>query len=83
MKPCIDLDEKLNSDTKEIYSHLADQARANAALDGLLPNPLSDAIEAAILAGRISPQQAHQELLGYISEHKTIRGFMESREWRE
>ncbi len=39
------------------------------------------AATAAIVAGRVAPEQAREELLAYVREHQTMRGFIESRSW--
>lgn len=57
------------------------QTQAIFALEGMEPSETDRAIDAAILAGRVAPERAREELLAYLLEHKTMRGFIESRTW--
>ena len=50
-------------------------------LDGLAPRSENRAIDAAIVAGRVTPQQVREEMVAYVIENKTMQGFIESREW--
>ena len=66
---------------KEHLAEIMRQCDASFALEGFQQTPLRKAINEAILAGRISPDEAHEELLDWIREHKTTEGFMEARSW--
>jgi len=57
------------------------QSDAIFALEGMTPSAQDKAIDAAVLAGRVSPEQARQELCAHIVAHRTVRGFIESRSW--
>ncbi|MFT0533171.1 hypothetical protein ACMHYJ_10160 [Castellaniella hirudinis] len=59
------------------------QVDAIFSLEGFEPSNGNRAIDAAILAGRITEAQVVEEMIVYIKEHKTIRGFYESRTWLE
>jgi hypothetical protein len=39
-------------------------------------------IDAAVLAGRVTFDQVACEMAAYAKEHKTVKGFLESRPWR-
>ena len=71
----------LTPDERPAYAFAIEQSEAIFALEGLEPSPQDKAIDAAILAGRVSPEQAREELLDYVTAHKTVRGFIESRAW--
>ncbi|MCK7494804.1 MAG: hypothetical protein MZW92_29585, partial [Comamonadaceae bacterium] len=49
---------------------------------GMQPSDTDHAINAAVLAGSVAPEQARAELLAYLLKNKTQRGFIESRAWR-
>jgi hypothetical protein len=57
------------------------QTDAVFALEGFEPTEQTRAIDAAVLAGRITLAQVAEELNDYISEHKTVAGFIASRTW--
>lgn len=65
------------------YAAAIEQAEAVFALEGMAPTAQDKAIDAAILAGRVSPEQAREELLAYVTQHKTMDGFFESRAWAD
>jgi len=58
------------------------QADAIWRLEGFDPTAQSRAIDAAILAGRVTNAQVIEEMEAYANEHKTTEGFIESRPWR-
>jgi hypothetical protein len=58
------------------------QTDAIFALEGFEPDAQGRAIDAAVLAGRVTNAQAADELVAYVKEHKTAEGFVESRPWR-
>jgi len=51
------------------------------ALEGFQPTDEIRAVEAAVLAGRITFGQAAEEMRDYAMEHKTMSGFIASRSW--
>lgn len=57
------------------------QVNAIMALEGFKPDSLSMAIDAAVIAGRITNGQAADEMVLYAKEHKSLDGFHESRDW--
>ena len=63
------------------YAASVDQVEAMFSLDGLAPRSENRAIDAAIVAGRVTPQQVREEMVAYVIENKTMQGFIESREW--
>ncbi|RRS01160.1 hypothetical protein EIP75_21530 [Aquabacterium soli] len=63
------------------YSIAAEQAEAVFALEDMAPSAQDKAITAAILAGKVSPEQAREELREYVIAHKSVAGFLESRSW--
>ena len=60
-----------------------EQTNAIFSLEGFDQTADTKAIDAALLAGRITSTQAAEELNAYASEHKTIRGFIASRTWAD
>ena len=71
----------LTPDQRATYAATIKQTEAIFALEDMAPNAQDLAIDAAILAGKVSPEQAREELLAYVIQHKTVRGFIESRAW--
>ncbi len=66
-----------NEDLAEIMR----QCDASFALEGFQPTPLHQAINDAVLAGRINLMDANEELRAWLREYKTSDGFLESRSW--
>lgn len=50
-------------------------------LEGFEPTEQRRAIDAALLAGRVTISQVSQEMSEYAKKHKTTEGFIESRQW--
>ena len=71
----------LAPEQRAAYAAAIAQTEAVFALEGMAPSEQDKAIDAAILAGRVSPEQAREELLTYVTAHKTVKGFIESRPW--
>lgn len=71
----------LSPDQRPAYAAAIEQTEAIFALEGMAPTPQDKAIDAAILAGKVSPEQARDELLDYLKTHKTVKGFIGSRAW--
>jgi hypothetical protein len=57
------------------------QVDAIFALEEFEPTEQSRAIDAAVLAGRVTEAQVIEEMREYAIKHKTTRGFIESRAW--
>lgn len=51
-------------------------------LEGFEPTEQKREIDAAVLAGRVTRSQVIEELRDYAVQHKTSKGFIESRTWR-
>ena len=58
------------------------QVDALFALERFEKTEQSRKIDEAVLAGRVSNQQAIDEMIAYAKERKTTDGFIESREWQ-
>ena len=58
-----------------------EQSDAIFAFEGFEPTPQKRAIDAALLAGRVTLDQVIEEMLEYARQHKSTRGFIESRTW--
>jgi hypothetical protein len=58
------------------------QRDAIFAFEGFEPTAQRRAIDAALLAGRVTITQVSREMEAYANEHKTTEGFIESRPWR-
>jgi hypothetical protein len=71
----------LTPEQRAHYAAAIADTEAVFALEGMAPSPQDRAITAAIVAGLVAPQQAREELLAYLLEHKTVRGFIETRPW--
>ena len=50
-------------------------------LEGFAPDAESRAMDAAILAGRVTIKQLGDELVAYAKQHKSLDGFIQSRPW--
>lgn len=50
-------------------------------LEGFEPNEQTRLIDAAVLAGRVTWAQVIAEMREYVIEHKTMEGFVQSRDW--
>jgi hypothetical protein len=57
------------------------QTDAIFALEGFEKTARARAIDAAVLAGRITFGQAADEMREYVTVNKTLDGFIESRTW--
>lgn len=71
----------LTPEQRLLYARSHEQTKAIWALDGFYPTPEDDAMVAAIVAGRVGPEQVREEYLEYLLVHKHTRGFIESRTW--
>lgn len=68
----------------------ADEARMREAMrqrdaifrfEGFEPTDITRAVDAAVLAGRVTNKQAGDEMVAYAKQHKTLDGFIQSRPW--
>jgi len=57
------------------------QTDAIFALEGFEPTDQTRAIDAAVLAGRVTNAQAVEEMVEFAKKHKTTDGFIQSRAW--
>lgn len=57
------------------------QTDAIFALEGFEPTGQKRAIDAAVLAGRVTFTQVAEEMRDYAMQHKTTDGFIQSRSW--
>ncbi|MDR2874929.1 MAG: antitoxin VbhA family protein [Methylobacillus sp.] len=57
------------------------QTDAIFALEGFTPTDQKRAIDAAVLAGRVTLTQVIEEMREYAMRHKTTKGFIQSRAW--
>ena len=71
----------LTPSERATYAAAILQVHAMFALDDFEPDAQSRAIDAAVIAGRVGPEQLRQELMAYAREKKTMKGFIESRSW--
>jgi DNA-binding XRE family transcriptional regulator len=71
----------LTPEQRVLYAAAMADTEAVFALEDMTPSPQDKAITAAIVAGLVAPEQAREELHAYVLEHKTVRGFIESRPW--
>jgi len=71
----------MTPEEKEAYRKACEQTDAIFALEGFQPTEQSKAIDAAVLAGRVTLTQAANELREYIKQHKAVEGFVASRSW--
>ena len=63
------------------YKAACIQVDAIFALAGFEPSEQKKALNRAVLAGRVTPEQAHHDLLAYALQHKTTDGFEVSMGW--
>ena len=63
------------------YQEAARQTDAIFAFEGFSPTELRKAISAAVMAGRVTDDQAVKEMCEYALIHKTIDGFAATRTW--
>lgn len=59
-----------------------EQADAIFALEDFQPTEEMQRIDEAVLAGRVSYAQVADELREYAINHKSARGFLQTRAWR-
>ncbi|MCW5230623.1 antitoxin VbhA family protein [Verminephrobacter eiseniae] len=63
------------------FQKAIEQTDAIFALEGFKPTEQRKAIRAAVMAGRVTNEQAIKEMCEYAMQHKTIDGFVASRAW--
>ena len=57
------------------------QTDAIFALEGFQPTAQKQAIDAAVVAGRVTENQVIAEMVAYAKLHKTTEGFAATRTW--
>ena len=80
MSEVIDAIELTPAEVENIQEAIR-QTDAIFALEGFAPTAQTRAIDAAVLAGRVTNAQVIEEMVEYAKEHKTTDGFIESRAW--
>jgi addiction module RelB/DinJ family antitoxin len=76
--------EKPTEEEQERIERIKDaieQTDAIFALEGFEPTEQTRAIDAAVLAGRVTSSQVVEEMVEYAKQNKTTEGFIESRTW--
>ncbi len=63
------------------YTEACLQTAAIFALEGFEPTLQSRAMNEAVLKGKATPEQVKLELVNYIKQYKTTKGFAESKKW--
>ena len=63
------------------FQEAARQTDAIFAFEGFSPTELRKAISAAVMAERVTHDQAVKEMCEYAMSHKTIDGFAATRTW--
>ena len=71
----------LTSLEKSSYREACIQTEAIFALEGLEPTAQSRLLDRDVLDGKVTPEQVKEELLAYVKQHKTVKGFYASRSW--
>jgi hypothetical protein len=71
----------LNDIEKIRYQNACIQTDAIFALEGFEPSEQHKALDRAVLAGRVTPEQVCDEMLAYAKQHKSTDGFAASRTW--
>ncbi len=62
-------------------SEVMRQTDAIFRLEGMEPTVQHQVMDAAVLAGRITTAQLIVEMREYVTQHKTMAGFIQSRSW--
>ena len=71
----------MTADKIERIKDAIKQTDAIFRLEGFEPTDQTRAIDAAVLAGRVTRTQVVEEMRDYAIQHKTTDGFIESRVW--
>lgn len=73
--------QPMSSTEREAYLEATRQTDAIFALEGFQSTKLRQASVKAIVAGRLTGEQYIKELVEYAKEHKSLKGFLKSRDW--
>ena len=68
----------MTHEERERLREIMRQADAIFRLEGLEPTAMDRAIDAAVLAGRVTTAQLIKEMCEYATQHKTMDGFIQS-----
>lgn len=75
--PKVNLSDAEAAQLREVFR----QVDAIFRLEGFEPDEVERAIDAAVLAGRVTNQQVAEEMVAYAKQHKCLDGFIQSRAW--
>ncbi len=68
-------------DERERLREVMRQTDAIFRLEGLEPTAMDRAMDAAVLAGRVTTAQLIEEMREYVMQYKSMDGFIQSRTW--
>ena len=68
-------------DERERLREVMRQTDAIFRLEGLEPTAMDRAMDAAVLAGRVTTAQLIEEMREYVMQYKSMDGFIRSRAW--
>lgn len=71
----------MTPDERERLREVMRQTDAIFRLEGLEPTAMDRAMDAAVLAGRVTTAQVIKEMREYVMQYKSMDGFIRSRAW--
>ena len=71
----------MTHEERERLREIMRQADAIFRLEGLEPTAMDRAMDAAVLAGRVTTAQVIKEMREYAMQYKSMDGFIRSRAW--
>lgn len=71
----------MTPDERERLREVMRQTDAIFRLEGLEPTAMDRAMDAAVLAGRVTTAQVIKEMREYVMQYKSMDGFIQSRAW--
>ena len=71
----------MTPDERERLREVMRQTDAIFRLEGLEPTAMDRAMDAAVLAGRVTTAQLIEEMREYVMQYKSMDGFIRSRAW--
>ncbi len=71
----------MTSIEQQKFQKAIEETDAIFALEGFKPTKTRKLISDAIMAGRVTPDQAVKEMCEYAKQHQTIDGFIDTRTW--
>ena len=71
----------MTPDERERLREVMRQTDAIFRLEGLEPTAMDRAMDAAVLAGRVTTAQLIEEMREYVMQYKSMDGFIQSRTW--